>query len=182
MIRYLARFETPGARDDGTLSVVSPDGRQLAWGSAELNQEISTLCGKQVEPFHLWRGTYDSMTLSLLSKTSIQSICALAGRPLEQERFRANIVVESFDANPYPEDRWIGNLVVCGNRDTSARIRIARKDPRCTIVDLDPATAQRDSLVLQTIVSSRKNHLGVYGSVERPGDIRVGDIACMLKE
>ena len=60
-----------------------------------------------------------------------------------------------------------------------AVVRILAPDPRCAIVDQDPVTGETDAEAVKSILSYRPNALaayfGVYGIVEKPGTVRVGD-------
>ena len=58
-------------------------------------------------------------------------------------------------------------------------VRILAPDPRCAIVDQDPVTGETNAEVVRSILGYRPNvlagYFGVYGIVERPGVVRVGD-------
>jgi hypothetical protein len=84
-------------------------------------------------------------------------------------------VIEALEAKAYPEDKWVGELLVFGEDDDSARLRVNRKDLRCKVVNLNPLTAVLDADVLAHVVKTRKNFLGAYGTTERPGKATVGD-------
>jgi uncharacterized protein YcbX len=71
----------------------------------------------------------------------------------------------------YPEDAWVGATLQIG----ALRTRVDKRDQRCVVVNLDPATGARDPAVLTTIGRARQACLGIYGSVVTPGEIRVGD-------
>lgn len=43
------------------------------------------------------------------------------------------------------------------------------------MVNLDPATNERDPAILRTIARQREAHLGVYGSTVQLGRVAVGD-------
>jgi uncharacterized protein YcbX len=173
ILGYSARLTDAG--DESSIEVTSPSGRKYAINDPELCDEIQTVCGRTISPFHLWRGTFDSMPISLITTDSIKSIRALPEGAESAERFRPNMLVSATDAKPYVEERWIGELLVFGEREDAARIRVARKDVRCSIVNIDTRTLHNDPAILREIVAARKNKLGVYGIVERPGTIRVND-------
>jgi len=181
LILYKARFADPSNIESSPISVMTPTGQVLKLDSDDLLNQIACSYGKPVQLMQLWRGTYDSMDISLISQASIHAVSVQVGHELEVQRFRPNFVVETFDGKPYPEDRWVGELLVFGDRDNSARIRANRKDIRCMVVNLDLKTAQQDPAILKEIVRSRKNLLGIYGTIERPGTVRVGDVIRMLK-
>ena len=60
-----------------------------------------------------------------------------------------------------------------------AVVRVLAPDPRCAIVDQHPVTGETDAEVVRSILGYRPNPLagyfGVYGIVERPGVVQVGD-------
>lgn len=181
LILYAAQFANPQDIERSSILVQTPDGSSLPVGSQTLGEDIRCAYGGAVDLMQMWRGTYDSMSLSLISVATIQALSEQVGCALEVQRFRPNIVVETFDQRPYGEERWLGQLLVCGEHQHAAHIRANRKDPRCMVVNLDPHTAQQNPAVLMAIVQTRKNLLGLYGSTERPGVIRVGDIIRLVQ-
>lgn len=54
-------------------------------------------------------------------------------------------------------------------------MRVDQRDERCVIVNVDPATSERDPVVLRTIARENRAGLGVYGATVEPGSVRVGD-------
>jgi uncharacterized protein len=116
------------------------------------------------------------MDISLLTLASLRWITTATGHDLEVARFRPNLLVEAFSERRWPEERWVSTTLRFGDGKDGPRIRVARRDERCAIVNLDPTTAKSNPTVLREIVRQRRNLLGVYGSVERPGTIRVGDV------
>jgi hypothetical protein len=67
-------------------------------------------------------------------------------------------------------------------------VRVGGPVPRCATTTRDPTTGIRDLDTLHAIKSyrglrdGRKLDFGVYGEVERPGRVRVGDPAQLVKE
>lgn len=181
LILYQARFTDPAQPDRSAIVVVTPDGTEHALDSQALLQELEELYGGRLNLMQVWRGVFDSMPVSLISENAIDSLSGTIGHPMEVERFRPNLVVRAIEPKPYPEDHWIGELLVFGDRPDSARVRVNRKDPRCTIINLNPATAESSPDLLAEVVKGRKNLLGVYGSTERPGIIQVGDTVSIVK-
>jgi uncharacterized protein len=111
------------------------------------------------------------MPLSLISTRSVAAIGAVAGRELDPLRFRPNLLVEPADSAAFAEDGWVGAVLQVGE----AIMRVDRRDERCAVVNVDPATAERDPAVLKAIGRARRACLGVYGSTVRPGRVAVGD-------
>jgi hypothetical protein len=58
-------------------------------------------------------------------------------------------------------------------------IGVTMRDERCVMVNLDPDTAERDSEVMKTVVRMNENYAGVYGTVVRAGELRVGQVVTM---
>ena len=166
----------------GVVRVTTPTGAFLPVDAPSLLDELMAGSGRPLRLTQLWRGAYDAAPLSLVTTASIAAVEAMVGRALEPERFRANIVVEALDGKTFPEDRWIGESLIIGDSAEAPRMRINRKDPRCRIVNISPATGQEDPSVLQEIVQQRKNNIGVYASPEFGGVVRKGDIVRILRK
>jgi hypothetical protein len=49
------------------------------------------------------------------------------------------------------------------------------------MVNLDPETAQQNPAVLRAVVQMRAECAGIYGAVEAPGTIQVGDIVWLTR-
>ena len=60
-----------------------------------------------------------------------------------------------------------------------AAIGVTMKDERCVMVNFDPDTAERDSEVMKTVVRMNENCAGVYGTVVRAGELRVGQVVTL---
>ena len=54
-------------------------------------------------------------------------------------------------------------------------MRIDRRDKRCMVVNIDPATGERNPAILRAVAQHRDVQLGVYGTVVTPGEVAVGD-------
>ena len=53
------------------------------------------------------------------------------------------------------------------------------KDERCVMLNLDPDTAKKDSEVMKTVVRLNGNYAGVYGTVVKAGELRVGQVVTL---
>jgi uncharacterized protein YcbX len=112
-----------------------------------------------------------------MGRASIADLGARLGdEALDPRRFRMLIEVDGLE--PYEEDGWHARRVRVGQ----AVIRIGVRMPRCVMTTLNPDTGTQDLPVLTTLVRYRtdadgKPVLGVYGDVEVPGWIAVGDDA-----
>lgn len=152
--------------------VVTPEGRRLAVDSEELAAELSEACGGPVHLHRDARGVFDAFPLSLMSLQSVAALGAMIGRELAPHRFRTGIVADLPGSGDFPEDELMGRTIALGG---SVQVRLGLRDPRYMVVNFDPETAERDPSVLRAIARRRQKCLGVYGSIVRPGAVRVGD-------
>ena len=163
--RYRPAFVDPCRPDRSRTVVHTPSGDVLDVTDPALAAELGAHAMK------LDRGTFDTLPLSLITTRTLAGLAALAGRDLDVRRFRPNLLVEPAGDDPYPEDRWVGQVLRVGG----ARIRVDGRDKRCVVVNVDPVTGRRDPTVLRTIARERQVCLGVYGSTVQPGPVAVGD-------
>ena len=155
--------------------VATPGGETLELHGEALRQELSARHGSEVRLMYLRQGVYDEAPISLISTTTIAAIEAAAGHSLGIRRFRPNLVIETADDVPFPEDAWIGKTLRIGT-DTPATIAVTLPDVRCGMLNLDPETAVADPMVLKTLVRLHGNCAGVYGTTFRQGVVSVGDL------
>ena len=181
------------------LGLALPDGTRVE-GPVELGEEATTLMwGRKVagrvltgdwsralsafcrQPVALVRSDqpgqcYDEYPISLVSQASVQGLRrrAPSSVSLDSRRFRPNFVLGG--CQPHEEDEWLGGLVRIGEELV---LRLVARDPRCAITTHDPATGEGDLDTLRLILSYRPStrapYFGVYGIVERPGSVSVGD-------
>ena len=154
-------------------TVRTPDGRLLDLESEELAAELAEAHGGPVHLHRDARGLVDAFPVSLMSLQAVAAVGAIVGRELEPHRFRTSFVADlpGGDAE-FPEDALVGRTIALGDE---LQVRLDLRDSRCMVVNFDPETAERDPSVLRAIVARRQKCLGVYGSVVRPGVVRVGD-------
>jgi hypothetical protein len=158
-------------RDGDRFWVRTPNGARYEIFDRALAAEIGAAFGKPVRMVRYGSGIFDEAPISLLSRQSLASLADEAGTaPLDPRRFRPNLLVDA-DGGGYPEDLWVGRALIIG----AARIRIALRDVRCAMVNMDPDTLTKSSAVLKTIGAQRDTCLGVYAHVEQPGLVRIGD-------
>jgi uncharacterized protein YcbX len=143
------------------------------WASA-----LSDFVGRQVRIVRCDRvgGTRKAHPATLVSDGSMDAISAVLGvGDLDARRFRMLIELEG--ARAHEEDTWIGCQIGLGG----AILRISAPVPRCAMTTHDPETGLRDYDTLRAIkeyrgqVDGKDLMFGVWGEVERPGVIRLGD-------
>jgi len=128
-------------------------------------------------------------TLLLVIAIPVIAVCALAIRldtsgPMMYAQLRTGrdgrrfrMLIELAGGAAHEEDTWVGGRIGIGG----AVLLISAPVPRCAITTQDPDTGERDLDTLRTIIAYRgltNDHdidFGVYGEVEQPGRIRVGD-------
>ena len=117
------------------------------------------------------RGIFDTFPLSLITTQTIAELGESVGTRLDVQRFRPNFLVEASDGEPFPEDRWVGWVLRIGD----LRLRVDKRDGRCAVITVDPATTQRNPKVLRTVINQRQGCLGVYGTVVEPGKVALNE-------
>lgn len=186
MIRYQPYAATAGT---APTHVRTPDGNELELHSAALREELSALYKAEVQLMQLNHGMFDEAPLSLLTTESLDCLSAKAetvpntvpntvpvpNAVLDVRRFRPNILLATDSGRPFPENAWIGKVIVFGEADEAAALNVTQRDIRCAMVNLDPETGAVTPSVLKTVVQANENCAGVYGGVFRTGKISVGD-------
>jgi uncharacterized protein len=160
--------------------VRTPAGTHLELRSLELQREVGERFGSAVELINLRHGIFDDASVSVISLATIAGIRGEAGVDLDHRRFRANIVLETRDREPFLEDAWVGGTLVFGNSEPRPAVRVTVRDARCMMINLDPDTATQDARVLKTVVRRNQNNAGVYGTVVQTGTLRVGDPVSLI--
>ncbi len=155
--------------------VRTPAGTHVELRSVELQREVAERFGSSVELMKLKHGIFDDASVSVISLATIAGIGGEAGVNLDRRRFRANILIETHQREPFLEDGWVGGTLVFGNSEPRPAVSVTVRDVRCMMVNLDPDTATQDKRVLKTVVRLNKNNAGVYGTVVQTGTIRVGE-------
>jgi uncharacterized protein YcbX len=114
--------------------------------------------------------------VTLVSDESVDELGRQAG-VAEPDARRFRMLVGIAGGSPHEEDTWVGREVAVGDAVVHVREQVAR----CAITTKNPDTGERDLDTLRVIKEYRGQrngrHLdfGVYGSVVRPGRVRVGD-------
>jgi len=164
---YRPRFAEPDRPNGSQTLVRTPSGTELDVVDPALAAEL----GHGARVIKQDRGIFDTLPISLITTQTVAGLGALVGARLDVRRFRPNLLIEAPDGGPFPEDAWVGSVLRFGG----ARVRVDKRDQRCVVVDVDPATSQRDPAVLRTIAREREACLGVYGSTVQPGIVHTGD-------
>ncbi len=126
-------------------------------------------------------GTRDHHPATLVSDGSLDQLGHHLGvGAVDGRRFR--MLMELQDGAAHVEDGWIGQRIAVGG----AEMRVSAPVPRCAITTQDPDTGERDLDTLRTIIAYRGMRddkdvdFGVWGEVDVPGTISVGDEVRLL--
>jgi uncharacterized protein len=152
MWTYVPRLLDPDRPDKSAIEVRAPDGSTYDLTDPRLADEL----GAGVRIMRLDRGLFDAMPISLITADTASALCGLAAVPANELRFRPNIVIASATGTPYAEDGWVGSTLRIGG----VAIRVDRRDSRCVIVNVNPATGQPDGPVLKVIGQYRRTLRG----------------------
>jgi uncharacterized protein YcbX len=115
--------------------------------------------------------------VSAISLASVEDLGRRGGvdAPPDPRRFR--MLIELAGCDPYEEDTWRTLPVRIGD----ALVRMGDPVPRCVVTNLDPDSGRPDFPTLEVLAGYRRRGnevlIGVYGEVEEPGRVRVGDRA-----
>jgi uncharacterized protein len=129
------------------------------------------------------RGTRNKGYASLITEASLDRLGQHLGvGDVDGRRFR--MLIELSGDIAHEEDTWADKRIELGE----TILRIGAAIPRCAMTTHDPNTGEVDLDTLRAIreyrgfASETSNDLmfGVYGDVERPGKIRLGDEVRLL--
>ncbi|HEY6139973.1 MAG TPA: MOSC N-terminal beta barrel domain-containing protein [Thermoanaerobaculia bacterium] len=167
----------PAGLEELPTHVRTPSGSELELRSDELRDEIVRRSGHDVELMMFKHGIFDDGTVSIISTTTVDAICAEAGVNVDRRRMRMNVVLETDGLAPFGEDAWVGATLVFGD----AAVSVTARDERCAMVNIDPDTGARDSRVMKAVVRMNGNYAGVYATVVRAGTIHVGETVHLVR-
>ncbi|KZB83031.1 MOSC domain-containing protein [Amycolatopsis regifaucium] len=156
----------------GQPQLLAPDGRPVADSDAYLRaylrrDDVELASEREVSHF-------DQLPVSVLTTATLDWVRhSLPGVPVDERRFRPNIVVRTPPGTaPFVEDGWLGRTAVIGE---GTRIEFVRSSERCVMVNEAQADLPRTSLLLKTIAAAHDNRLDALARVLTPGHITLGD-------
>lgn len=168
MSRYVPSFTDPGKPDTSPTVVKTPSGAEFDIADPALAAKLNPGGARLIRQ---GRGIFDTFPLSLITTQTIAGLGEVVGEPLDVQRFRPNILVETAGKTPFPEDAWVGRVLRIGGM----RMRVDKRDGRCVVITIDPETAERTPAILRAVADERQGCLGVYGTTVEPGSVAVND-------
>ena len=201
-VRHPTLMGVVAHEQDGVLTVALPDGRAavgpIEAGADRLTCEywgrpadVTLLAGPHAALFseHLGRpvalaaapprAVVYGAGVTLVTRASLDDLggrvgsAGTAGVTVDPARFRATFVLQT-DEPAYAEDAWGGRELALG----TAVVRVGAPIGRCAVIDVDPATGQRNGRLLRSLAAYRRRNeagepcFGVYAEVIRPGTVR----------
>ena len=143
-----------------------------------IEQVLPAMIGQTMpDSFGLMRGAFfDSAPVHVLSSASLEQLQRLCGSEsiLDPRRFRPNIFVDTSatDAWGFVEDGWLEGTLEIGE---SMKIGNMQPALRCVMTTHAQSELPRDLRVLRAAAQHHKATLGVFGQIDAPGRVRVGD-------
>jgi uncharacterized protein YcbX len=117
----------------------------------------------------------DYPSVSLINHASHDAVASRIGRPLEAERWRANIWLAGI--SPWAETAWPGQRLRIGE----AELLIREPIQRCLHTAANPQTGERDADTLGALeILTGTRDFGVYAEATSAGTIRTGDVASII--
>jgi uncharacterized protein YcbX len=124
-------------------------------------------------------GAYTDQSAPLISiggSASLAAFAAATNTSKDARRFRLNVVLATDTA--FIENQWCGARLHIGD----AVIEIVGHVGRCAAINVDPATATRETDYLAIMRHNfGHSHLGVFGRVIKKGDICTGDSVSVIR-
>jgi uncharacterized protein YcbX len=118
-------------------------------------------------------GSYvDAYPLHLITRASLAAMKAhTPSSEFDVRRFRPNFVLDTDDEPGLPENSW------CGAELEARGVTMRGEIPtvRCVMPTREQTNLIADPDVLRTVAARADRCLGIYASVERTGDVAVGD-------
>jgi MOSC domain-containing protein len=124
-------------------------------------------------------GTYfDAYPIHLLTTASLRGFAYhYPEGAFVPERFRPNIVIATDDnSTPDLEASWKGKVLRLG----TVEIAVGVPTIRCVMTTLPQGNLPKDPRILRTLVRHNDHHVGSYATIQKSGEIHVGDAVELL--
>jgi uncharacterized protein YcbX len=175
-----------------------PDGRIVRTDTEEFVESLSKWFGKptaissitddpsmrpQAGKYAMPDTYFDYAPLHLLTDTAMASLARNSPESLVTlERFRPNLLIESFEYGDYPENNWVTKRIRIG---AEVLLQLTDPCPRCAVPTLAQHKLPKDAKLLKNIAATNTVHvpalqsdqpcLGAYAFVLHGGMVSLGD-------
>lgn len=180
------------------IEVRFPDGRVVRTDAKEFIETLSNWFGKptaistvtddksarpQAGKYAMTDTYFDYAPLHLLTDVAMASLARSSpGSLVALERFRPNLLIESFASSDYPENGWTAQKIRLG---AEVVLNVTDPCPRCALPTLAQHQLPKDAGLLKHIAENNTVHtpvlqgeqpcLGAYAFVLRGGTVSLGD-------
>ncbi len=156
------------------VNVVTPEG--VTYDDIENSAfiaDLEKLTGRSLRIHVTQRGIFDARPLSIISLSAVARLSEELGMDLDKRRFRANFYVEwENQDDPFYELSLVGKTLKIGEW---LEVTIVERDLRCSIITLDPDTAEATPKLLQHLGRNHRGDAGVFAAVLKRGRVNQGD-------
>jgi uncharacterized protein len=174
LLLFVPRRVDGGSTGDIPSHVRTPDGQEMPIFGEDLATAVERRLGAPVQMMQLKNGIFDEASISVITTNTVWEIGRLAGIAPDPRRFRPNILVRLKRSAAFEEEGWLGGVLAFGDGQDAPSVAVTVPDVRCSIVNLDPDSAQSSPEVLKAVVKTNRNVAGIYCTVTRPGRLAVG--------
>ncbi len=168
--RMTGLFSLRASYNGSRPTIIGPDGQVVADDNAlrEFLGRPDIRLARENDVMH-----FDAAPLHVITTATIRAIAAgLPDVPIDQRRFRPNMVLDTGRARGFIEDGWVGRTAGIG---AQVRIAFSRRTERCGMTMMAQDELPHSPDVLRTIIRLNAMNAGVYATVLEPGTVRVGD-------
>ena len=144
--------------------------------SRESNEPVPdiSLLPAEVLEFTSPLGTYfDAYSVNVLTTASLKKMASFNPNAIwDVRRFRPNFLIETEDGvQGFSESTWTGKTIRLGTVEIKGEIPCAR----CGMTTHAQESLPKDPSVLRSIVKDADQNLGLYASVSKTGEVKIGD-------
>ncbi|MFI7410643.1 MOSC domain-containing protein [Streptomyces sp. NPDC049627] len=175
LLRLRSRY--PKAESPAEPELLDPDGTPVADATAYLRRylrrdDVEVAREESVPHF-------DQLPLSVLSTATLDRMrTALPGIPVDERRFRPNLLIRTPPGTPpFVEDQWLGAQVRLG---PTACVTFVRSSERCVMVNEAQQELPHSPFVLKTVARLHAMRLDALATVTQPGTVHVGDPVVLI--
>ncbi|MGK5545325.1 MOSC domain-containing protein [Streptomyces sp. URMC 127] len=123
---------------------------------------------------------FDQLPLSVLTTATLDWVrSAVPGVPVDERRFRPNLVVRTPPGTrPFAEDDWLGRTARIGD---TLRVAFVRSSERCAMTNEAQQDLPHSPLILRAVARAHDTRLDALATVVTPGRVRLGDSLQLLR-
>ena len=136
-------------------------------------EDLERITGRSLRIHVTQRGIFDARPVSIISLSTAARLGEELGKNIDKRRFRANFYVEwENQDDPFFELSLVGRTLKIGEW---LELMIVERDPRCSMITLDPDTAEPTPKLLQHLARKHEGDAGVFAAVLKRGRVNQGD-------